>query len=208
MRLLIERKYVSAVSGLFLYLFLLVHLYDNLYIFAGEQAFNLKAKELLANPLIRIMEVVLLIAFLYHIVEGIIVSFRNAQARPRRYTVYHQQNTLVSRTMWLSGAVILMFLVIHLRTFFVPYRIEGSVTSLYREVVAAFSNPYYSLLYLACFVFLGMHLSHALQSAFQTLGFWHPQWTGRLRVLSAALAWLVVLGYASIPVSVLLGLVN
>lgn len=208
MRLLIERKYVSAISGLFLYLFLLVHLYDNLYIFAGERAYNLKAEQLLSNPLVRVMEVVLLIAFLYHIVEGVIVSFRNIRARTQRYAVYRQQNTLVSRTMWLSGAVILMFLVIHLRTFFVPYRIEESVTSLYREVIAAFSNPYYSMLYLACFVFLGMHLSHALQSAFQTLGFWHPRWTVRLRVLSAALAWIVVLGYAAIPVSVLLGLIN
>ncbi len=188
-------KLSAALTGLFLILFLVFHLYGNFYLLEGPMVYNWKARELLVNPLIRVVEVLLVIAFVVHIVSGVVLTARNWSGRGERYRYVFWQTAFFKRLMWLSGAVILLFLVVHLGTFTVPYRITGEVQDLYQAVAKAFANPWYTLFYVLAFVFLGFHLAHAWESAFQTLGVFHRVWTPVLRSIGYFLAVAIPLGY-------------
>ena len=194
------RKIISALTGLFLILFLIVHLYDNVFLFFGEQAFNAKAQELLSNPFIRVVEVLLFLSLIFHIIYGIYITAKNKQARNVGYKKIDWQTPFYKRMMWLSGTVIFIFLVVHLQTFLVPYRITGEANSLYQLVVLSFKSPWYTGFYILAFIFLGFHLLHAWESAFQTLGFNHPVFTPIIKLIGWILAIGIPLGYSIIAI--------
>ncbi len=202
-----------SVTGLFLCSFLVVHLLGNLTLFRndGGEAFNLYSHFMASNGVIRAMEIVLVLGFLFHIYDAIVLSRRNKGARPVNYAENHpEQNTTswASRNMGLLGTVILVFLIVHLWNFFVPARF-GSLDpvlienveydNLYTSVVEAFKNPIYVLIYVLGMIALAYHLIHGFQSAFQSLGLTHKKYTPFIQIFGFAFSVLICLGFAIIP---------
>ncbi|MBB6612031.1 succinate dehydrogenase cytochrome b subunit [Pontibacter sp. Tf4] len=206
----IGRKIIMSITGLFLCSFLVVHLAGNLTLFYkdGGEAFNIYSHFMANNMLIRIMEIVLVLGFVFHIYDAVVLTRRNKAARPVGYYNSHpeQNSTWSSRNMGLLGTVILVFLLVHLWNFFVPARfgeLEGvpnaDYLNLYSEVVLAFKNPIYVALYVIAMVALAYHLIHGFQSAFQSLGLNHKKYTPFIQKFGYAFSVLICLGFAAIP---------
>ncbi|WP_276496518.1 succinate dehydrogenase cytochrome b subunit [Pontibacter litorisediminis] len=208
----VGRKIVMSVTGLFLCSFLVVHLIGNLQLFRndGGEAFNLYSDFMAHNGIIRVMEIVLVLGFLFHIYDALVLTRRNKAARPVDYANNHpeENSTWSSRNMGLLGTVILVFLIIHLWNFFVPARfggLEGVVIedveydNLYLKVVQSFQIWWYVLIYVISMVALAYHLIHGFQSAFQTLGLDHKKYTPFIQKFGVAFSVLVCLGFAAIP---------
>ncbi len=200
----LTRKVVMAITGLFLIIFLVEHLAGNFLLLKpdGGEAFNAYSKFMTSNPLIRIMEVVLFAGFIFHIVDGLILTIKNRQSRPIKYRVQKPSpdSSWVSRNMGLTGAVIFVYLVIHLRSFFVEHRILHNDAPMDELVKNAFENPLYSAFYVVAMVILGLHLSHGFSSAFQTLGLRHKSYFNVINIIGKAYAILIPAGFASIPI--------
>ncbi len=190
----VGKKLVMSLTGLFLSIFLVEHLAGNLLLLKGDngEAFNAYAKFMGGNPIIRIMEIGLLSLILVHIVNGIRIWWNNRAAREKGYGSYQLQEntTLQSRLMKLSAALVLFFLVVHLRTFWVSARILGE-HDIAAIVYAKFQSGVYVLFYLASLVVVGYHLRHGFQSAFQTLGLRTKKYQALIEFVSV-LFWLVV----------------
>ncbi|MCY4484739.1 MAG: succinate dehydrogenase cytochrome b subunit [Spirochaetaceae bacterium] len=200
----IGKKVLMALTGLFLVLFLAVHLYGNLYLYAGEEAFNHHAESISGNALIRIVEVVLFLSIIAHAVSGVQLTIRNRRARPQRYRVKRRAgfSTLASRSMIVSGSVVFIFIVIHLRNFFYEARFGRAAAgeSLYRVVSETFALPGYAALYVIAMVLLGVHLAHGFLSALRTLGIEHQRYTPVLRGVGLLLAVGFAAAFASMPI--------
>ncbi|MEI7812876.1 MAG: succinate dehydrogenase cytochrome b subunit [Ignavibacteria bacterium] len=199
------KKYFMALSGLFLLFYLAVHLFGNTFLYAGRDVFNLYVSTLTETlePVVRIIELVLLAGFLIHIYDGVTLTIQNWRSRPNRYAVKPEdpQSTLASRNMWLTAAFVGFFLVAHLKQFWYVYhygQMEG--TTMYDIVVTTFQDPVYSGLYTASALFLGFHLYHGFQSAFQSLGFNHEKYTPFIVILGRIYAIIIAVGFASFPI--------
>lgn len=169
---LIGRKVAMALTGFILYGFLMGHLAGNILLFKkdGGQAFNAYSQFLRNHPLLVPVELLLLAVFILHIYLSISVTYANLRARPVGYQVRSRsvgERTWASSTMIFSGTLILIFVVIHLKTF--KYGDLRSGT-LYDLVSATFHKTGYLVWYVFAMLVLGFHLFHAFQSAFQTLG--------------------------------------
>lgn len=199
----VGQKLIVGATGLFLCSFLVVHLSGNMLLFKNDEgaAFNRYSEFMSTNTGIRIMEILLAAGFLIHIILGVSCWISNRLSRPIRYRVNRasQNSSISSRTAFITGSVIFIFLVIHLRSFFVPTRfVSGPEPSMYALVRAAFANPLYDGIYLVALAFLGVHLHHGFQSAFQTFGL-RP---GHARLIdwAAGIFWLLIpIGYAMMP---------
>ncbi|NUN69585.1 MAG: succinate dehydrogenase cytochrome b subunit [Bacteroidetes bacterium] len=199
----VGKKLLMSLTGLFLSVFLVEHLAGNLLLLRsdGGQAFNDYAKFMGSNPIVRILEVGLLGFILLHIVNGIRLWLGNRAARSKGYGTYRldENTTLQSRMMKLSAALVLLFLVVHLRKFWVPARFLGEhdIASI---VYYTFQQPFYVVFYLVALFIVGYHLRHGFQSAFQTLGFRTKKYQMLIEFI-AVLFWFVVpLGFAVIPI--------
>ena len=200
----VGKKLVMSLTGIFLLSFLVVHLTGNFLLFKndGGVAFDVYAEFMSTNPLIRTMEIVLALGFLFHIISGVIVWLQNRKARPKKYSVNKiSENTkLASRITMLTGSVVFFFLVVHLKTFWVGSRLAPTKISMYELVVTAFSSPTYVGFYVVSLVFLAYHLRHGFQSAFQTLGI-RVEPYGRLIEAIGIIFWLVIpVGFAIMPI--------
>lgn len=204
----IARKLLMALAGLFLALFLPVHLGINLLLLKGDggRSFTAAAEFMATNPFIRIAEPVLFLGFLLHIFYGLMVSGMNRAARPVGYVRPNSSDTsLLSKYMFQTGLVVLVFLVMHMADFWLlkvgilapPEGIGRH--DFYHRALLLFSNPASSLFYVACFLFLGFHLNHALQSAFQTMGMNHSRYTPAVKLLGSAYALIMTAGFSLIP---------
>lgn len=195
-----------AATGLFLVTFLLEHLYGNLLLYAndGGAAFVEYSHTMVHNLLIRIVEVVLFAAIILHVVQAVMLTKQNANARPVKYAVSADSgsSSWFSRNMGLTGSLILFFIIVHLRQFFLPYRIEGLAegTNVAILVKEAFQNPLYVGLYLVSTLFLGFHLNHGFQSAFQTFGANNKNLNATLKKVGTGLALIITIGFASFPI--------
>ncbi|HEU4718314.1 MAG TPA: succinate dehydrogenase cytochrome b subunit [Bacteroidia bacterium] len=206
----IGKKTVMALSGLFLILFLLEHIYGNVLLYFGDggAAFNEYSHDAVRNILIRIIEVVLFLAIAAHVAQALILTGENRRARPVKYAVngVSQTSPWVSRNMLLTGGVVFFFIVVHLYNFFVPYRIMGTVghgdeqLTIAEKVAEALGNPLYAGLYLAGVIFLALHLSHALASAFHTLGLDNKKYASTWKMVSTCFAVLMGIAFASFPI--------
>ncbi|MCX2740193.1 succinate dehydrogenase cytochrome b subunit [Pontibacter anaerobius] len=208
----VGRKIIMSITGLFLCSFLVVHLIGNLQLFKndGGEAFNVYSHFMGTNPIIRTMEIVLLLGFVFHIYDALVLTRRNKAARPVGYVNNHpeENSTWSSRNMGLLGTVILVFLIIHLWNFFVPARFGGlepivvenvEYDNLYIKVVQSFQIWWYVLIYVIAMVALAYHLIHGFQSAFQTLGLDHKKYTPFIQKFGVAFSIIVCLGFAIIP---------
>ncbi|HLF14870.1 MAG TPA: succinate dehydrogenase cytochrome b subunit [Bacteroidota bacterium] len=202
----IGKKITVGLTGALLCAYLIVHLAGNLLLFRndGGEAFDAYAEILPGLLIINIIEVGLFGVFIVHIVTGLIFWLRNRRARPAPYAVNrrNENSDPFSRTMFLTGSVVFIFLVIHLKTFWVPARFpaEGQHPSMYEAVVRAFADPVYSLFYVVAMALLAFHLRHGFQSALQTFGLRNMKYAGLID-FAGTLFWLLIpVGFATIPI--------
>ena len=201
----ISKKFTMALAGLFLLMFLPVHLVINLMLLKENPVpFNNAAHFMATFPLIKIMEIVLIGAILIHITWGIYLQIQNWLARPVGYVSGNKSETsFFSRFMIWTGASVLTFFVLHFFNFyFIKLGIvDGNPEDFYTTAHNLFKIPTYNYIYLICFALLGLHLFHAIQSAFQTLGLNHRIWTPVVKVVALIYAILLPAGFAFIAIS-------
>jgi succinate dehydrogenase / fumarate reductase, cytochrome b subunit len=215
----IGQKVIMSLTGLFLMLFLVVHLLGNLQLLAddGGEAFNTYAFFMTHNPLIKLISYSLYFFILLHAYQGIALWLYNRSARGNsRYAVQHTRSTeRASRNMAWLGIVIFIFLILHLWQFWLqmkmgvlpPVEVEAydhPVQNLYLPVMEAFANPLYVLFYVVCMVVVGFHLWHGFWSAFQTLGLSHKRYTPLIKTVGYVYSVGMAVGFAIIPIVVYL----
>jgi succinate dehydrogenase / fumarate reductase cytochrome b subunit len=199
----VGQKLLVGLSGLFLCSFLIVHLYINLFLLKQDsgQTFDVYSEFMATYPLIRPLEIALFAGFLLHILLAAWTWLVNRRVRPSRYAVNgaSDNSALSSRIMIVSGSFVLLFLIIHVNSFFVGSRFLHTDRTVYDIVRDAFINPWYVAFYLVALVFLGYHLRHGFQSALQTFGIRSGKYR-RLIDLVAVVFWLLIpLAFAAIP---------
>ena len=212
----IGRKLLMGLTGVFLITFLIVHCAVNACIFFndGGKTFNMAAEFMGTNWLIRSMEIVLFLGLILHIVQGLYLWKFNADARKKRYSVSagSANSTWYSRSMGVLGTLLLLFLVVHLKDFWVTSRFTDVITSgektLFQEMTEVFANPVAVFIYVFGCVSLGYHLLHGFQSAFQTLGINHKSYTPIIQSFGSAFAVVVSLLFAAMPVAMHMGWIN
>jgi succinate dehydrogenase / fumarate reductase cytochrome b subunit len=211
-------KFLMALTGLGLTLFVFAHMLGNFQVFSGPDALNSYAAALKHMPgLLWTARAGLLVIFVLHVVYGIKLWAANRAARP---VMYHfkkfREASLASRTMIWTGIVILAFVIFHLAEFTFLWVNPGYADlhdaqgrhDVYRMTVYAFRNPVISLMYVVAMALLAFHLSHGFQSLFQSLGLNHPRWFPILRGASVVVALVVFLGNSSMPLAILSRLVG
>jgi succinate dehydrogenase / fumarate reductase cytochrome b subunit len=201
----ITKKFTMALAGIFLILFLPVHLSINLLLLKAEpEPFNKAAHFMATFPLVRIIEVVLILSIIIHITWGILVQIQNWLARPVGYAKRtRSETTFFSKFMIWTGASILTYFIIHFFNFwFIRLGlVPGDAENFYAVAHNLFKIPLYNIIYLVCFGLLGLHLFHAFTSAFQTLGLNHRIWTPILKIVTWFYAILIPLGFALISIT-------
>ncbi|MGD9556233.1 MAG: succinate dehydrogenase cytochrome b subunit [Mangrovibacterium sp.] len=211
----IGRKFIVSISGIFLMLFICVHLVANLLLIFDDsgELFNQGANFMATNPFIKIMEPVLALGFLVHIVWSFYVSYMNYKARPVRYAQSNASysSSWASRNMLVLGALILVFLIIHLWNFYyiIKFNYESMLSTeidgvvmhdTYTLVAGLFkASVGYCIVYIIGAILLGMHLSHGFWSSFHTIGFSNKIWISRLQVVGQVFAFIVAAGFTIIP---------
>jgi succinate dehydrogenase / fumarate reductase cytochrome b subunit len=207
------RKLLMALTGLFLILFLVVHLAGNLQLLAGDggDAFNVYAESMATNPLIRAVSILNFSFIALHVIYAILLSRHNKKARPVAYAVTNPSanSTWASRNMGILGTVIFIFILVHLRGFWYRLKfgtpekvmIDGvEYKNAYIIVEEAFKNPIYSGFYVLSMIFLAFHLYHGFASAFQTVGLRHKKYTPLIQKVGVGFAILVPALFALIPI--------
>ena len=192
-------KILIGVTGLALFLYLVIHVVGNLIVFLGPSAFNKYAYTLEGNALLPIVEIGLLLIFLIHIYKTVKMYIANRQARPvgyvkKRYAGPPSRKSLASSTMIISGLWLVAFLIIHVKAFRfseeTPWPAGGR--DLYLQEMNVFKNPAMVAFYVVSMLVIGSHLWHGIASSFQSLGLDHPKWTPRVlmagKVIALALA--------------------
>ena len=201
----LSKKFVMALAGLFLLMFLPVHLYINLMLLKSDpQPFNQAAHFMATFPVIKIVEVLLMAAILVHIGWGIFLQIQNWLARPVRYAGGNKSETsFFSRFMIWTGASVMTFLILHFFNFYFIKLglVPGNPEDFYTVAHNLFRIPSYNYIYLACFLLLGLHLYHSFTSAFQTLGLNHRIWTPVVKVVALIYAILIPAGFSVISLS-------
>jgi len=209
----IGKKLMMSLAGLFLVVFLLVHLGINLsLIFADtREPFNKAAHFMGTNVIVKGMEIVLFGGLLLHMFYGVVLQLQNWLARPHRYKKEnYSQTSFFSKFMIHTAAIVTLFLVTHLFDFYFKAKFFGDVpTVIYdgREyhdlgilVVEKFKIGGFVIFYIACFLLLAFHLLHGFQSAFQSLGLNHKIYTPIIRTLGVIYTILVSAGFILIPI--------
>ncbi len=200
----VGRKVIMSLSGLFLCSFLVLHLTINLFALKvktdGGAEFETYAHFMATHALIRPLEWILFAGFLLHAVLGLYLEVQNRRARPIGYEVNRAQenSSWASRFAWLTGIFVGVFLVVHINTFFVRSRFFDAppMIDIMKE---AFASPGYVAFYMVALVFLGYHLKHGFQSAFQTLGLRVGTFQKMIHAVGV-IFWLIIpIGFAIIP---------
>lgn len=220
------KKYIMAVTGFILFLFVIGHMVGNLQIFLGPEAIN-RYGSFLQNlgEGLWLVRAVLLITILLHIWAAIKLSAENKAARPIAYAEYNPvASSYASRTMLMSGLIILAFIIYHLLHFTVQTKainltgqdfrafsepIKGTMGlerhDIYRMMIVGFSNIWVSAFYVLGVGLLCLHLSHGVSAMFQSLGLKNKIYGPFLDKAARVISWILFIGYISIPVAILLG---
>jgi succinate dehydrogenase / fumarate reductase cytochrome b subunit len=202
----ISKKFVMALAGLFLLLFLPVHLIINTMLLKPDpEPFNQAAHFMATFPLVKIVEIMLLASIIIHITYGIILQVQNWLSRPVGYAGGNKSETsFFSKFMIWTGASILTFLILHFFNFYFVKLglVPGNPEDFYGLAHALFKIPAYNYIYLTCFLLLGLHLYHAFKSAFQTLGLNHRIWTPVINIVSIVYAIAIPLGFGIISITI------
>lgn len=208
----LAKKYWMSATGLFLCTFLIGHLVGNLQLLLPPDealvVFNEYARFMTTNPLIKILSYLTYFSILFHSVDGILLVIQNKKARPVQYA-YNKpsaNSSWASRNMGLLGAVVLFFIIVHMRSFWYEMHF-GSIAldvngnkDLYTITTAAFQELWYVVMYVLCMIAIAFHLSHGFASAFQSIGANHAKYTPVIKKVGAAFGILIPLAFAIIPV--------
>ena len=212
-----------AITGLALVGFVIAHLLGNLQIFLGPEALNRYGHFLQTTPeLVWPLRIGLLVFTVLHIVAAVALTRQNRAARPVPYAHYEVvAASYASRTMFMSGLIIFVFIIYHLLHFTlqVPqinltgqdFRLlEDSKErhDIYAMMITGYRNPLVSGFYVLGMALLSLHLSHGISSLFQSLGLSNRRYSRILDRIAVVAAVLIFVGYTSIPVAVLMGLVK
>ncbi len=211
----IVKKYWMALTGLFLCVFLLVHLIGNLQLMGGEGsrlAFNEYAKFMTTFPVIKITSYLLYFSILFHAFDGLLLTIQNRKARPVKYAYEKASANSIwaSRNMGLLGTVVFVFIATHMANFWakmhwgeMPVDANGN-KDLFEIVVQFFqaegTGMVATLVYVISMLALGFHLWHGFASAFQTLGVNHPKYNKIIKGAGAGFAVVIPALFAFIPV--------
>jgi len=212
------KKFLMAVSGAALFLFIVGHLLGNLQIFLGPEALNRYSAFLKSTgELLWMARIGLLVMVAIHIWTAIALTLENRAARPVAYAQKdYVKASYASRTMHLSGLIILIYLIYHLMHFtFLKIHPEfGQLVDsqgrhdVYRMVVMSFQQPAIAMIYIIANLLLGTHLSHGIYSMFQSLGLVGENGRRCLQTVATVVGYGIFLAYAAIPLSVWMGWVK
>jgi succinate dehydrogenase / fumarate reductase cytochrome b subunit len=211
----IGKKFLMSLTGLFLVSFIAVHLTVNLLLVFDDTGalFNQGAHFMATNALIRVIEPLLGLGFLIHIVWSFFIEFENWRARPVKYKKKNlgSSSSWASRNMLILGALVLVFLVVHIINFYWVIKFSPETLNTvnlhgiemedsYSLVAGLFkASLAYDIFYVLGGILLGLHLSHGFWSAFQTLGLNNRNWITRWKVVGTIYAIIVALGFSAIP---------
>ena len=209
----IGQKFFMSITGVFLMIFLKVHLILNsLLLFGDGELFNRAANFMSSNPIMKVVEPILALGFILHIFYASFITLKNQMARPQKYKVATKTKTSwASKNMYILGGLIFVFLVIHLANFFWKIKFgtvaaisyDGGQTELhdvYGLVAGLFKGWWwYDVLYIVGAIFLFLHLTHGFWSVFQTIGWDNDKWIYRLKVIGYIYAVIIAGGFAFIP---------
>jgi succinate dehydrogenase / fumarate reductase, cytochrome b subunit len=214
------KKIMMALTGLFLCLFLTVHLIGNLQLLKldGGEAFNTYAKFMSHNPLIQIISKGNFAIILAHAIISIFLTIHNKKARPIGYQVSSgaaASSTWNSRNMGILGTIILVFIAVHLYHFWWAYHYGADsiptatytnefgqnlvFVDLYQKVMFSFKEVWIVVFYVFSMIAMGYHLNHGFTSAFQTLGLNHVKYNGLIYAGGVLFSILIPAAYAAIP---------
>lgn len=210
----VGKKFVMGLTGLFLISFLVVHVGINACIWAmdGGEMFNKAAHFMGSTVVIRIMEIGLFVGFFLHIIQGLVLEFQNRKKRSVGYQVPmgNSGSKWYSRSMGLLGTIILIFLIIHWRQFWIPSRFLDmpevtyngiAMHDLFSLMKETFTEPWVVILYILACVSLAYHLLHGFQSAFRSLGVHNNRYLHLVQSIAVGFAIIVPLAFAMMPVS-------
>jgi succinate dehydrogenase / fumarate reductase cytochrome b subunit len=211
------KKFVMGLTGLFLISFLVVHVGINACIWAmdGGEMFNKAAHFMGSTVVIRIMEIGLFVGFFLHIIQGLALEFQNRKKRSVGYQVPmgNKGSKWYSRSMGLLGTIILIFLLIHWRQFWIPSRFQDiqevtvngiAMHDLFSLMKETFSEGWVVILYVVACISLAYHLLHGFQSAFRSLGVHNNRYLHLLNAVGIGFAIVVPLAFAMMPISMYL----
>lgn len=208
-------KQVMAVTGVFLFGFVLVHMAGNLQVFRGREAYNAYAAGLKSlGPLLWVARLGLLAIFLVHVGTALQLVVRNRRARPVPYAMRRSlASSYASQTMPMSGLLVLAFVVFHLlhHTWGATHPAHFALVDdlgrhdVYNMVVLGFRHVPTTIFYILAMLVLGLHLGHGLSSLFQSLGLNAPRYSRLVTWTGRGLATLVVVGNLSMPLACVMG---
>jgi len=213
------KKYVMAITGLALFLFVIAHMAGNLQIFAGRDSINSYAAFLKSKPgLLWSARVALLVLAILHIITAIQLVAENREARPVGYAERRPLSSFASRTIFVSGLVVFAFIIYHLMHFTVGVTnpefmhladpVDPLRHDVYGMMVQGFSSPFVSAFYIISMGLLCLHLSHGVSSMFQSLGVRNRSNLRAIHNVARVAALIIFLGNVSIPVAILAGAVK
>jgi len=217
----IGAKYLMGLTGIAMVLFALAHMTGNLLMWVGPDAINEYAvglREMGGGAVLWIARGGLVTVFVLHIVLAIGLRSKISSARPVKYARFRPQVTsYAARTMIVTGVILLAYILFHLGHFTLhagPYANYAEMVdsagrhNVYEMVVTGFSNPGVAIFYIVAVFLLAGHLGHGVPSFFQSMGLRHPQYTPTLEKIGTAIAWILFLGFASVPAGVLVGAIQ
>ena len=210
-------KIIMALSGVIIIIFLLGHALGNLLIFSSQSSLNSYAHWLQQSSFLWVFRFTMLFLLLLHVFLAVRIYLQNRSARIAPYFISKDiQLSLSSKTMFLTGLLTLVFIFFHIAHLTIGWVSTTSFTELdnnqmidvYNNVIRGFKQPAISFFYLFSILFMSLHLHHAVKSLFQTLGFHHENLHKFLDYLAPALIITLMLAFISIPLSVMLGLLQ
>jgi succinate dehydrogenase cytochrome b subunit len=204
-----------GVSGLFMVLFVIVHLLGNSSIFVGPDGINAYAEKLHAlGPFVWAFRIFMAAMLVLHVIFGLLLTLENWASNPDKYAVKKMlKATFASETMIWTGLLLLSFIAYHLLQF--SFRVTPDVISgndaqgrfdVFTMVRSSLRIAPIAMIYIAAMVTLFLHLSHGIQSIFQTVGLSNDKTLPEYSALGKVLSVIFLLGYSAIPVCILAGI--
>ncbi|QKW11288.1 succinate dehydrogenase [Streptomyces sp. NA04227] len=214
----VGKKTVMAVSGLIMLAYLLTHMFSNLKVFFGPEEINEYAHWLreLGEPFMHygwtlwLVRIVLILAVVAHAVSAYQLSRLDIKARPEKYVHKRQRSSYATRTMRWGGVILGLFVVWHILDLTTGTVHPGEFEHLhpYQNLIDTFSTWYSNVIYIVAVSALGLHVRHGFWSAAQTLGMGKPHLDRGLKITANFLALALTVGFVSVPVGVMTGLVS
>ena len=211
----VGKKFVMGLTGISLISFLVVHAGINACIWAGDggEMFNKAANFMGSTVVIRILEVGLFLGIFLHLIQGLALEFQNRKKRSIGYQVPmgNKGSKWYSRSMGLLGTIILLFLIIHWKQFWIPSRFldmpevtygsNAPIHDLFSVMKDTFTQPWVIIVYVLACISLCYHLLHGFQSAFRSLGVYNNRYLRLLNSFGVGFSIIICIAFAMMPVS-------